>query len=734
MSRKQDKDIVKQTTMRIRTKLLIILLAISVIPLSLLGVVRVRNALELGRDLTARQGTALIEQARRLMSVIAEDHARTLHRERQLLEAALKYQVLAARARLLGPVPVDPDPVLFNIDLSQKKDTLRLRKLRARCAWLGLPTTKEIETECVDKQVFQLAPGLTTTIARKDVARLADMDDVYRDLTEGLKDLVSWQAIGLESGLLSIYPGHDQFPPDFDARQTTWYIRALGNSGVVWSPPYLDGASGEILLTASLAIRDGKGVPLGASSVMAPLNVLLQQNEHTRHLSKNIDAMFLRAETTHEADSRWRIIAQRQPAGHEHAVAQGSETGWKGASGALWLTLDDPGVREYFRAQLRNGEGGVFQAPHRGIPSLWVFAPVPGDEGVLVFTAPVEDVLRDARAAMDHVALLMREQIIQSVFILGMTIIMVTGLSVVIARRFTVPLQRLSLAARRLSMGDYKATVEIHGRDELAELGKIFNEMGPRIDENLQFREGAMLAMQVQQNLLPDRCPDIPGLDAAGVSIYCDDTGGDYYDFFLREAAAGKRCLAVSIGDVSGHGMEAALLMTTARAFLRMRAHLPGCPSEIISGVNRFLSMDTEGTGRFMSLFYLEIELPDKAMTWVRAGHDAALLYDPVRDVFSELGGPGLTLGVAQDWNYVQSATRQFGNGEVVVLGSDGIWETRDPQGRLFGKERLKEVIRKSARGSAREMIDVVLEALDRFREGTRPDDDVTLVVVKNRI
>ena len=718
--------------MRIQTKLLIILLTISVIPLTLLGVIRIRNSLELGRDLTARQGTALIEQARRLMSVIADDHARTLHRERQLLEATLKYQALAARTRLLGPVPVDPDPVLFDSELDQMKESLRLRKLRSRCAWLGLPAAKEDKVECVDKQIFQLAPGLSPKTAQDDVARLANMDDVYRDLTEGNRDLIAWQAVGLENGLFSIYPGHGQFPPGYDARQSAWYVKAKGSDGVVWIPPQLHETSGEVLLTAALAIRDGKGKFLGAGSVMAPLNIFLQQNEHTRHLSSNIDAMFLRLEKSEDGASvRWRILAQRQPASHVHDDAQSKEAERHESTASRWLVLDTPDAREYFIAQTQKGEGGIFQAPHRGILSLWVFAPVPGDEDVLVFTAPIEDVLRDAKEAMDQVAIRMRAQIIQAVFILGLTIMMVVFLSLVIAKRVTVPLRYLAHAARKLSLGDYKTTVEISGRDELSELGKVFNEMGPRIEENLLFREGAMLAMQVQQNLLPNSPPKIPGLDVAGTSIYCDDTGGDYFDFFLRQEA-GAGVLAVSIGDVSGHGMEAALLMTTARAFLRMRAHLSGRPSEVISDVNRFLSMDTEGTGRFMSLFYLEIELQRRTLTWVRAGHDAALLYDPDRNEFTELGGPGLTLGVAQDWDFVESAPKHFGNGEIVVLGSDGIWEACDPHGRMFGKARLKEIVQQTALGSARDMVDAVLEALDRFREGAKPDDDVTLVIVKN--
>jgi len=283
-----------------------------------------------------------------------------------------------------------------------------------------------------------------------------------------------------------------------------------------------------------------------------------------------------------------------------------------------------------------------------------------------------------------------------------------------------------------MSQGNFKTKVEIFGKDELAELGQVFNEMGPRIEESIRLREGLELAMQVQQNLLPHKPPEVPSLDVAGTSVYYDETGGDYYDFLLRNNSEGEQCLGVILGDVSGHGMEAALLMTTARAFLRMRADTPGSPAAIITDVNRFLSMDTEGTGRFMSLFYLEIELAEKSLTWVRAGHDPALLYDLDTDEFIELGGAGLIMGVEGQWRFTESMRPGFRPGQLVALGSDGIWETRNSYGEMFGKERFKEVLRKYARRNATEMVEATLSDLDGFRGESPFEDDVTLVIIKS--
>lgn len=383
--------------MRIRTKLLLLLLAISVLPLLALGGIRVHSSLELGKDLAKRQTSTLIEQARTLMTVIAEDHAHALQRERQLLETALRYQSLAARTRLLGPIPRDPDPTLFDTDIRQKSETLRLRRLRTRCTWLGRNSTSGEPVECVDKQVFQLAPNLTRTAALSDVARLSDFDDDYREISNGLRDVIAWQATCLENGLLSIYPGHDQFPAGFDARQMVWYQKALRSDEVVWAAPVIDNASGEMLFTAALSIRDGKGGLLGVSAIMATPNVLLQQNEHTKHLSGNMGAMFAKREENEDGTSRLRVLLHRDPDGAKHTHGTANEDKLKINLESHLLTEADITLQRQVLDNIRNGTTSVVQAPNGGVPSLWAIAPVHGDFGVLVFIAPIDDILREVK-------------------------------------------------------------------------------------------------------------------------------------------------------------------------------------------------------------------------------------------------------------------------------------------------------------------------------------------------
>jgi sigma-B regulation protein RsbU (phosphoserine phosphatase) len=239
------------------------------------------------------------------------------------------------------------------------------------------------------------------------------------------------------------------------------------------------------------------------------------------------------------------------------------------------------------------------------------------------------------------------------------------------------------------------------------------------------------VAASVQQGFLPKDAPPLPGFDVAGESLPCDATGGDYYDFIMREdGEAGQVCL-VGVGDVTGHGIQAALLMASVRAFLRSRLLAPGGPAAIASDVNRLLAADLGLTGRFMTLFLLEICPALGRVRYVRAGHDPALLFDPATGTFTELGGRGIPLGIDRDWRYEENVVEDLPPGALLALGTDGIWEARSASDEMYGKERLRQVLRRAAAGDARTVARTVLADIEAFLRGEPRSDDVTLVVIK---
>jgi sigma-B regulation protein RsbU (phosphoserine phosphatase) len=308
------------------------------------------------------------------------------------------------------------------------------------------------------------------------------------------------------------------------------------------------------------------------------------------------------------------------------------------------------------------------------------------------------------------------------------------GVAIILSRLFSTaiirPVSRMEDAMARLGNGDLTVAVPVENNDELGALSEHFNQMTIGLKERYELRRSLDLAREVQQNLLPRDNPAVKGLDIAGKSIYCDETGGDYFDFLESENPDGNK-FAVVIGDVSEHGIPSALLMATARAFIRQRSAMAGSIARVVSDVNRQLTRDVEETGRFMTLFYLLVDVSRKRLHWVRAGHDPAMLYDPANDRWQELGGEGIALGIDENWQYREYEKAGLTGGQVIILSTDGLWEAQNQQGDMFGKDAIYDIIRRNSAAGARELLDTLIDAVTRFQKGRQRTDDITLVIVK---
>jgi sigma-B regulation protein RsbU (phosphoserine phosphatase) len=249
------------------------------------------------------------------------------------------------------------------------------------------------------------------------------------------------------------------------------------------------------------------------------------------------------------------------------------------------------------------------------------------------------------------------------------------------------------------------------------------------ITDMTEQKKAMALAGEVQKSLLTTTQPKINGFDIAGKSKSCDEIGGDYFDFIMQGQTQGS--INVVIGDIAGHGVDAALFMTTARGFLRMRAAQPGNAAQIITDMNRHLSEDVLESGRFMTLFFISLDPGSGNLRWVRAGHDPAMVYDPDTDTFENLMGTGTALGVDQAYSYTEQSYTNLAKGKIIILGTDGIWEANNRKGIMFGKERLKKLIQKNADMDAKSMVDSVFKGIDVFTSGEKPMDDLTLVIIK---
>ena len=125
------------------------------------------------------------------------------------------------------------------------------------------------------------------------------------------------------------------------------------------------------------------------------------------------------------------------------------------------------------------------------------------------------------------------------------------------------------------------------------------------------------------------------------------------------------------------------------------------------------------------------IDKTNKSLKWVRAGHDPAIFYDPNTDKITELKGAGMALGVDENWQYGENEKQNLANGQIIVLGTDGIWEARNPKGEMLGKEPIYTIIRENANLDAKSILNTIVESLTKFQDNFNGEDDVTLVVIK---
>jgi sigma-B regulation protein RsbU (phosphoserine phosphatase) len=316
-------------------------------------------------------------------------------------------------------------------------------------------------------------------------------------------------------------------------------------------------------------------------------------------------------------------------------------------------------------------------------------------------------------------------------FITGTAFIFVILLLIkFIMGRTVSSIKALSDTANRVARGDFVTLPPTKTKDEVGELIRSFNTMVLQLKERIRLKDAMNLAMEVQQNLLPQKPLQFKNMDIVGKSIYCDETGGDYFDFF-QFPALGPGKVGIAVGDVVGHGISAALLMTTVRAFLRSEMAKPGGLDQKVADVNQLLYLDTFESCDFMTLFLMVIDANKRELHWVRAGHDPAIVYDPSNNSINELNGQGSVLGIDPDWTFEEYKHSEWSDGQIIVIGTDGIWETENPHAEKFGKFRLRQIIRQHSQFSAQEILNAITNALEAFR-GTAPqNDDVTLVVVK---
>lgn len=336
----------------------------------------------------------------------------------------------------------------------------------------------------------------------------------------------------------------------------------------------------------------------------------------------------------------------------------------------------------------------------------------------LVVTAPGKKVLKP-------IITLLRYYIISLALCIGLILIFMR----MSMSRVTEGIKQISRASNDLASGNFGPPLEAITRDEIGELTENFNKMAVQLKQRLELKKNIDLAREVQQSLLPQKGLKVNGIDISGAAIYCDETGGDYFD--ILEIGQRNDKIGVVVGDVVGHGVGAALLMTTVRALVRSSFQQSGTIEEMMDNVNKLLYQDTAASGSFVTLFYLEIDQTAKSLRWVRAGHDPAFVINCRTNAYSELRGEGVALGVDLDWKFTCNELLLSEDPQAILICSDGIFEATNEAGEPFGKQRVHELLQGITKLESENAVNRIIGKIQSFVKAAPINDDITIVVLR---
>ena len=503
---------------------------------------------------------------------------------------------------------------------------------------------------------------------------------------------------------------------DYDYFNMQWFSAVIADSMAHWSDPYYDDGGGEVMMvTYSAPIRDTAGNILGV--ITADLSV--------QWLQDKMEAI--------------------KP--FPHSTASLATANQKFIASSLNMSMDL--VDSQVRAETENNErlAEMGEAIRAGKDSLidlkingeWVFV-VFGtlDNGWAASISYQYDDVLDGVTTMSL--------IIAIVGLLGLMLMFI--LCYVTILRLTKPITKLTDAAMVMSKGDFDATLpQIKTDDEIMSLRNAFAYMQKSLKDSIaelkittasneRMESELNIARNIQSALLVKDFPKGVSLDDNGNPVLhydihaflepAKEVGGDLYDFRIKNDT-----LYFGIGDVSGKGVPAALVMGVTRAALRFISGLGLTMSEVAGRVNNIVA-EGNSTGMFVTLFYGRIDMKTGKCLYCNAGHNPIVVKPANGEAYFLRSKPNIAVGLFPDFPYV-SEEMQLHTGDKLLFYTDGVTEAEKADKSLFGEDRLLEWANTSEafiKGTSQQGVDDLYATVKHFTEGNEPNDDITIMII----
>lgn len=244
--------------------------------------------------------------------------------------------------------------------------------------------------------------------------------------------------------------------------------------------------------------------------------------------------------------------------------------------------------------------------------------------------------------------------------------------------------------------------------------------------DSIKINEELKMAHTIQMRLLPGTAPTIEGYDIHGLTVPAREVGGDYFDFMDMSGG----CLGLALGDISGKGVPAALMMAHLQASLRSLAIQKKCCRDCVAGCNALLYRSTP-TEKFATLFFGVLHPRKHRINYCNAGHEHPLILSEDGTVRA-LGTGGIPTGIMEDFNY-EKGSEKLAPGEILLLFSDGVTDMVDSADIPFGQDRLLSCLRQNRHLPAEALARRIMTAVQEHAGSVDPLDDLTLMVVRRR-
>lgn len=495
---------------------------------------------------------------------------------------------------------------------------------------------------------------------------------------------------------------------DYDYFAMEWYSVPMSYGLPYWSEPYHDlGGVDKLIATYSYPLCDDAGQIYAIFTADISIESFAEEVKALKPYPGAYNFMLSR---------RGSFLA------HSRHEALTSETVFENA-----VRFNEPKLAELANRMIAL-ERGISIYMRDGVEYYVLYAPVANTGWSIAVACPYTDIFSSIYELRDRVV---------TIFVVG--IILIVSLCYIAIRRLTQPLKRLTLSAREIAAGHFNSpTPEVKSRDEMRQLRDSFENMRTSliayIDElqtttaqKERMASDLRVAHDIQLGMLPrEDCVANyrTSVDLASCLIPAKEIGGDLYNYFVED-----RKLYFIVGDVSGKGVPAALVMAVVCRMFRTVASVGRTPSVIMSMLNRVLAENNDSL-MFVTAFVGILDLESGVLQYANAGHNPPIICDVDAQLYYLATEQNIALGIIDDYAYAEGECN-LKRGSHLVVYTDGVTEATDSDGALYGEERLKALLSQCSTESPSKVVDIIVKELQAFGRGAEQSDDITILDIE---